>query len=259
VTSDNYQKEFRTNTSGKTISIELDAPLKIYSLTPQKEVRPYSIYSVTVIKSGFQTTTINGVEVFPEETSLQNVFLTPLQTSAQLKSAAGNVINLPPHSLWEGNSGTTLGTNTSNIGDIRAYPRVLVPEYVIVHDGIPSNTNAANYYITFPDYIKNVASGEIYSTWPTEAIKANVHAIISFTLNRIFTEWYRSQGRNFTITSSTAYDQYFVNNRTIFKTISDIVDQIFHYYIRLPNQNFPFFAQYNDGIEVNNPGWLSQW
>lgn len=259
VIGDNYDQTFTTDNNGKTVSIELDAPLKKYSLTPQKEVRPYSIYTLEVSKNGFETTIINGVQVLPDETSLQNVFLKPTVLSSQFKVLAtnnNNVVDLPPHSLWEGDQNTT---TRNNICDDRVYPVSLIPEYIIVHDGAPNNTNAPNYYVSFPDYIKNVASGEIYSTWPIEAIKANINAIVSFTLNRIFTEWYNSRGYNFTITSSPAYDQSFVPNRTIFKTISDTVDQIFNTYIQIPGRDFPFFAQYNDGIQVNNPGWLSQW
>jgi peptidoglycan hydrolase-like protein with peptidoglycan-binding domain len=257
----NYDKSFTTDINGKTNSIELDAPLKKYSLTPQKQVRPYSIYTIEVSKIGFDTVTINGVEVLPDETSLQNVFLKPsTASSTQFKTLAltstGNVINLPPHGLWESGQSTT---SRSYKNDDRIYPISLVPEYIIVHDGAPTSTNVANYYVSFPDYIKNAASGEIYSTWPIEAIRANVYAIVSFTLNRIFTEWYYSQGYNFTVTSLPAYDQSYVHNRTIFKTISDVVDQIFSNYIQLPNKNFPFLAQYDDGINTNNPGWLSQW
>lgn len=266
VRGDNYEQTFTTNNVGKTPTIELNAPLKEYSLTPQSQVRPYSIYQVEVRKPGYETTIINGVEILPQETSLQNVFL-PIAQAAQTSAFSvmavetpttpTNVINLPPHSLWEEAQTTT--TRNIKTDDFRVYPDVLVPEYVIVHDGAPSDTTATNYYVLFTDYIKNVASSEIYSTWPIEAIKANIYAIISFTMNRIYTEWYRSQGYNFTITSLPSSDHTYVNNRTIFKTISDTVDQIFNYYIQLPYKNFPFFAQYDDGIKTNNPGWLSQW
>lgn len=255
VTGDNYKEIFTTDINGKTPLIELDAPLKIYSLSPQKEVRPYSVYNLEVSKPGFQTTIVNGVQVLPEETSIQNVYL----PSTLLKAAVPKVIDLPPHSLWRYPEENIQNNNSEKANETRVLPRVLIPEYIIVHDGIPTDTNAANYYVPFTDYIKNVTSGEIYSTWPVESIKANIYAIVSFTLNRIFTEWYKSQGYNFTITSSPKYDQAYVHNRTIFKTISDVVDQIFNYYIKLPGKNFPFLAQYNDGVDVNNPGWLSQW
>jgi hypothetical protein len=134
-----------------------------------------------------------------------------------------------------------------------------VPEYVIVHDGLPTNSAASNYYVLFTDYIKNVASSEIYSTWPYETIKANVYAILSFTMNRIYTEWYPSKGYPFTITSSTQFDQKYIHGRDIFLSIAQVVDAVFEEFIKRPNLPQPFFAQYNDGIKVNNAGWLSQW
>ncbi|MDD2434817.1 MAG: peptidoglycan-binding protein [Bacilli bacterium] len=260
VRGENYQERFLTDSNGKTPTIELSAPLKEYSLTPQTQVRPYSIYQLEVSKPGYETTVINGVQVFPDETSLQKVFLPFLNTPSTIQVMATqtlqeNIVNLPPHSLWQ----DTQTPSQNNRDDVRVYPNVLTPEYIIVHDGEPSNTSATKYYVPFIDYIKNVASGEIYSTWPTEALKANIYAIISFTMNRIYTEWYRSQGYNFTITSLPRYDHTFVFNRTIFQSISDVVDQIFDSYIQLPGQNYPFLAQYNDGIRTNNPGWLSQW
>lgn len=129
---------------------------------------------------------------------------------------------------------------------------------MIVHDGIPSS-DGENYYILFKDYIKNVASSEIYSTWESAAIRANVLAIISFTLNRVYTEWYRGMGYNFTVTNSPAYDQTFVFGRTIFEDISQTVDELFTTYIKRYNADQPLFAQYSDGRRVVRAGWLSQW
>ena len=106
----------------------------------------------------------------------------------------------------------------------------------------------------FKDYIKNVASSEIYSTWDDAAIKANILAIISFTLNRVYTEWYRNMGYDFTITDSTAYDQSFEYGRTIFEEISQAVDESFTTYIRRVGSNQPLFAQYSDGREVLRDG-----
>lgn len=241
----------KTDNSGKTEKITLDAPNVEFSLEPQHNVRPYATYSIKVSKPGLETSIIEGVEVLANETSIQKVFLK--------KGSTINYEELPPHVLW-GNYPEKIEDETlpeSNIS--RVYPSVLIPEYIIVHDGIPSNSSAKNYVVSFPDYIKNVASSEIYSTWPKETIKANILAIISFTLNRIFTEWYPSRGYNFTITSSTAYDQKYTHDRTIFQSISDIVDEIFNNYLKMPNVKHPFFAQYNDGVKTNNKGWLSQW
>ncbi len=135
----------------------------------------------------------------------------------------------------------------------------MVPEFVVVHDGNPDDPNAPNYTVRYKDYIKNVASCEIFSTWPETTIRANLYCIISFTLNRIYTEWYRSKGKNFTITSSTAFDQAFSQGRNIYDNINRIVDEIFSTYIKRPDAKQPLFAQYCDGVKVQCPGWLTQW
>ena len=132
-----------------------------------------------------------------------------------------------------------------------------IPETITVHLGAP-NQNAANVTLSFPDYIKNVASSEVYPTWPEEAIRANIYAQISFALNRVYTEFYRNQGYPFDITSSTAYDQAFVNGRDVFENVGQIVDEIFNSYIRRQGFVEPLFASYCDGIRVTCPG-LSQW
>lgn len=132
-----------------------------------------------------------------------------------------------------------------------------IPETIVVHLGLP-NENAQNVTVTFPDYIKNVASSEIYPTWPREALKANILAQISVALNRIYTEYYRSMGKDFDITSSTAYDQSFVYQRDTFDTVNEIVDEIFNSYIRRAGFIEPLYATFCDGVKVSCPG-LSQW
>ena len=126
----------------------------------------------------------------------------------------------------------------SDSGEI-VLSKVVIPEFVVVHDGPPSDPNAANYYVRYRDYIKNVASSEIYSTWPDSTLRANILAIMSFTLNRVYTEWYRNKGYNFTITTSTAYDQKFVYGRNIFQSISDVVEEMFQNYLSRPNVRQP--------------------
>ncbi len=133
----------------------------------------------------------------------------------------------------------------------------IIPEYITVHLGRPG-TDAPNVRVPFRDYIKNVASSEIYPTWPENALRANIYAQISFALNRIYTEFYRNQGYDFDITNSTAYDQYFVYERDIFENISQIVDDIFNSYIRRQGNIEPLFAAYCDGVQVTCNG-LSQW
>ena len=135
--------------------------------------------------------------------------------------------------------------------------RVVVPEYVVVHDGAPTDSTANDYYVLYRDYIKNVASSEIYATWPMETIRANILAIMSFTMNRVYTEWYRNKGYDFTITSSTAYDHKWINNRNIFDSISAVVDELFNQYLSRPNVKQPILTQYCDGKRVSCPNWMT--
>ena len=137
--------------------------------------------------------------------------------------------------------------------------RVVIPEYIIVHDGAPTDSTARDYYVRYRDYIKNVACSEIYATWPEcRAIQANILAIMSFTLNRVYTEWYRNKGYDFTITSSTAYDHKWIYGRNIFDSISLVVDEIFADYLSRPNVKQPILTQYCDGNRVSCPNWMSQ-
>lgn len=134
----------------------------------------------------------------------------------------------------------------------------VIPEFITVHLGAPSDTEARNVRVGFADYIKNVASSEIYPTWPEEAIKANMLAQISFALNRIFTEFYPAQGYDFDITNSTATDQSFVDGRDTFENIDRLADEIFNDYLRRPNSIEPLFTQYCDGVQSLCDG-LTQW
>ena len=135
------------------------------------------------------------------------------------------------------------------------YP--VVPNNIIVHLGTP-DSNSRNITVSFTDYIKNVASSELYPTWPKEALTANILAIISFAMNRIYNEWYRSKGYNFDITSSSSYDQTFIENRAIYENISDIVDETFNDYVVKGNGIQPYFTRYCDGRKTTCDG-LSQW
>ena len=132
-----------------------------------------------------------------------------------------------------------------------------VPQQITVHLGAP-DANAANVTVSFSDYIKNVASSEIYPTWDEAALRANIYAIVSFALNRVYTEFYRSRGYDFDITSSTAYDQFFVNGRSFFDNVSRIVDELFNDYLRRPGFVEPLAAKFCNGTTVTCEG-LSQW
>lgn len=141
--------------------------------------------------------------------------------------------------------------------EIPGLTQVVIPAAITVHLGAPDEP-AENVTVSFLDYIKNVASSELYPTWPETALRANIYAIISTALNRVFTEWYRSRGYNFDITNDTRYDQAFVNNRGIFDSVSNIVDEIFDSYIARQGQLEPLYAQFCDGRVSQCPGLL-QW
>ena len=129
------------------------------------------------------------------------------------------------------------------------------------HNGPVGDQSAGNYYVRYKDYIKNVASSEIYATWPDDTIRANVLAIMSFTLNRVYTEWYRNKGYDFTITSSTAYDHKWIYGRNVFDSISRIVDELFENYLSRPDVRQPILTQYCDGqrVQCRDRGWMTQW
>ena len=245
-----------TNGDGITDNISLDAPPLEYSLTPSDN-QPYSLYNVKVSASGYEETIISGIQILSNEIGIQNISLSPSVTSDD--SYTPTVIG--GHTLWEYYPPKIAEAEIKPInesGEI-VLSKVVIPEYVIVHDGAPTDTTATNHYVPYRDYIKNVASSEIYATWPESTIYANVLAIMSFTLNRVYTEWYRNKGYNFTITSSTAFDHKWIYEKTIYENISQIVDTIFANYLSRPGVKQPILTQYCDGKRVTCPNWLSQW
>lgn len=250
-------EELSTNTSGKTDNIELQTPPVDYSLNYTAE-KPYSEYNLVVEADGFEKVYIEGVQLLPESLALQNVKLEYKKNTQE--DATDIIIN--KHALWGDYPAKTPEEEVKILPESSGFivlPEPVIPEYVIVHLGNPNNSAAKNVWVPFTDYIKNVASSEIYSTWPTETIKANVLAIISFTLNRVYTEWYQGKGYDFTITNSTAFDHAFNYGRNIFEEISLIVDEIFDTYITKPNIKQPLFTQYCDGKRVNCSKGMKQW
>lgn len=249
-------EQLRTDSSGQTETIDLAAPPVEYSLDPNSTTQPFSEYTITVTADGYEPVSISGSEIFSGETSLQEVDMTP---ATEISSPESIVI--PDITLW-GNFPPKIPEaeiKPVNLPGEIVLSRVVIPEYVVVHDGPPSDASAKNHYVRYRDYIKNVASSEIYSTWPDATIRANVLAIMSFTLNRVYTEWYRNQFYDFTITSSTAYDQKWSNGRNIFESISLVVDEMFNNYLSRPNVKQPILTQYCDGKRTTCPNWLSQW
>ena len=250
-------RRLMTNSSGQTENVVLEAPPKALSLRPG-DVRPYSEYQVAVSAPGYEPAVIAGTEILADTTAIQNVRLHPL---AGYDGEEKERITIPEHTLY-GEYPPKIAESeikpTTESGEI-VLSRVVVPQTIVVHDGLPSNASAKNYYVPYRDYIKNVASSEIYATWPQATIVANVLAIMSFTLNRVYTEWYRNQGYDFTITSVTAYDHKWIYGRNIYETISVVVDDIFDSYLSRPGVKQPILTQYCDGRKVSCPQWMTQW
>ena len=248
-------RRLMTNSSGQTENVVLEAPPKALSLRPG-DARPYSEYQVAVSAPGYEPAVIAGTEILADTTAIQNVRLHPL---AGYDGEEKERITIPEHTLY-GEYPPKIAESeikpTTESGEI-VLSRVVVPQTIVVHDGLPSNASAKNYYVPYRDYIKNVASSEIYATWPQATIVANVLAIMSFTLNRVYTEWYRNQGYDFTITSVTAYDHKWIYGRNIYETISVVVDDIFDSYLSRPGVKQPILTQYCDGRKVSCPQWMT--
>lgn len=181
-------EQLTTDSSGQTETIDLDAPPLEYSLNPAIEEQPYSEYTLQIDAEGFEPISIAGAEILADVTAIQNITLRPIDNV----KAPESIFVIPAHTLY-GEYPPKMPEDeikpVNETGEI-VLSRVVVPEYIVVHDGSPRDTTAKNYYVKYKDYIKNVASSEIYATWTPSAIRANVLAIMSFTLNRVYTEWY---------------------------------------------------------------------
>ena len=246
-----------TDRNGQTGNIELSAPPREYSMEPTDN-QPYSEYNVKISAPGYQEGLVSGVQIFSGENGLQSIVLQP---SEQTPDYVYNPIVIGGHTLWEYYPPKIAEPEIkplSESGEI-VLSRVVVPETIVVHDGVPGDSPATDYYVPYIDYIKNVACCEIYSTWPESTIEANILAIMSFTLNRVYTEWYRNKGYNFTITSSTAYDHKWIYGKTIYENISQIADRLYNRYLARPNVKQPILTQYCDGKRVSCPNWMTQW
>ena len=247
--------EITTDSEGAVNLDDLLTPPVEYSMEPG-ENQPFSEYTIEVNADGYEEINISGIDVFSGETSIQNVYL-----NEDNREIPENNIVIPVNTLYGSYPAKIPETEIKPVrqsGEI-VLSRVVIPETIVVHDGVPTDSTALDYYVRYKDYIKNVASSEIYSTWPRQTLEANILAIMSFTLNRVYTEWYRNQNYNFTITSSTAFDHKWVNGRNIFESISQVVDEIFDNYLSRPNVKQPILTQYCDGKRVTCPNRLSQW
>lgn len=255
---DNVIEEIRTDSSGKTPMLELAAPPLEYSMKPVEQ-QPYAEYTVRISAEGFTPKEVAGTEVLPHSIARQGASLSRQQGSGEDYQR----IVIGPHTLFGEYPPKNPEAEIKPInetGEI-VLNKVVIPEYIVVHDGPIGDTSAQDYYVRYKDYIKNVASSEIYATWPEDTIRANVLAIMSFTLNRVYTEWYRNKGYDFTITSSTAYDHKWIHGRNIFESIDRIVDELFENYLSRPDVRQPILTQYCDGhqVQCRNRGWMTQW
>lgn len=247
-------ESLNTDISGQTITVELPAPPIEYSLEPS-DIRPYANYTIEITAPGYEKVVIEGTQILPEVESIQPVKMIPQEIETELEED----IVIPSHTLYGDYPPKIEEDEIKDIeetGEI-VLSRVVIPETIVVHDGTPDQA-ARNYYVPYRDYIKNVVSSEIYATWPESTIYANTLAIMSFTLNRVYTEWYRNRGYNFTITSSTAYDQKWIYGRNIYRNIDYLVDSIFANYLSRPGVRQPIFTSYCNGT-TTTCGGLSQW
>ncbi|MEA4832349.1 MAG: peptidoglycan-binding protein [Oscillospiraceae bacterium] len=244
-----YQGYIGNESAGFSEEIELDAPEISLSLAPDSAELPYSKYDVYVENPAFFPFDIQGIQIFGDTKAIQKLQMiaTPVQTQ------------YTPVSVDIGEHGLRLNEpkKPEYDGKVFAKKQVFIPAFITVHLGDPSS-NAPNVNVDFKDYIKNVASSEIYPTWPENSLRANIIAQISLVLNRIYTEWYPEKGYNFNITSSPVYDQYFIYGRNIYDNISMIVDEIFNVYMIKPGRTEPFFAEYCNGSSITCNG-MSQW
>ena len=254
---DSVLETVSTDENGQTPVVDLPAPPVEYSMSPS-ENQPYSEYNLKIHSDEYKPVTISGAQILSGVEGLQPVSMIPEETQTPTEE---HPIVIGPHTLW-GNYPPKIAESeikpVNESGEI-VLSRVVIPEYIIVHDGPVGDKTAQNYYVRYKDYIKNVAACEIYSTWPRATLEANILAIMSFTLNRVYTEWYRNKGHDFTITSSTAYDHKFIPGKTTYNSINTIVDEIFADYLSRPNVRQPILTQYCDGKKVSCPEWMTQW
>ncbi|MDO4333954.1 MAG: peptidoglycan-binding protein [Eubacteriales bacterium] len=243
--------DLTTDENGETQKIPLETVDKSFSQNPWFSGTPYAYYTVLAQHPGFHSLSVTDIPIFDGETAVLPVTLLPMQTEERGSTLTVLSIGKPAVAMHEprNQKGTSIEPHVLR--------HVVIPNPITVHLGTP-NSNATNIQVSFPDYVKNVASSEIYPTWPEASLTANIYAIITFALNRVFTEWYRSRGYNFDITNSTAYDQYFVYGRPVYDSISRIVDKIFTEYVRRQGQNVPYFTSFCNGTTAACQG-LSQW
>ena len=254
VSGNGFTHTCTTDAEGNAADITLTTPACALSLDETNTTtRPYALCDLTAARPGYRTVRIQGVQVFPGQVTLARPEMIP--DTEETRDIPSEPIVIPTHALFAGSGGS--GPSPTANCEPRVLSRVVIPKNITVHLGRPA-ASARNVTVSFRDYIANVASSEVYPTWPEQALRANIHCQISLALNRIYTEWYPSKGYSFNITNSTSYDQYYVHGRTVFQVMVKLTDDIFNTYIRKTGTVNPYYAEYCDGKSVTCPG-LKQW
>lgn len=251
-----YRNYLVTDSSGNTGFIRFDTPDPEITENINNNLVPYSLVDVYAVADGFFPTRVRNVQIYGDTQSVLPITLLPITGSFTGTDSGVIIYDIPANQLLSSDTHGMSGPSNEQTQPLIAED-IFIPEYITVHLGTPAS-NSRNVTVPFTEYIKNVASSEIYPTWPEEALRANIAAITSLTLNRFFTEWYRSQGYDFDITSTTSYDQSFVEGRNIFENISRIVDDTFNTYVTREGYVNPLFTTFCDGRTVSCNG-LSQW
>ena len=253
VQGDGFTLHRITDVTGSAADIPIEAPACALSLDESNTTRPYAIVSLAATKPGYRTVRIEGIQIFAGQVTLAQPQMLPV--TEEDRDIPNAPIVIPPHALFAGSGGS--GAQPVENCTPRVLDKVIIPKNITVHLGKPA-ASARNVTVSFRDYIANVASSEVYPTWPEQALRANIHCQISLALNRIYTEWYPSKGYTFNITNSTSYDQYYVHGRTVFEVMVRITDDIFNTYLRKRGTVNPYYSEYCDGKSVTCPG-LKQW
>lgn len=254
---DEYEKNtyhVTTDENGETQKIALETLDRSLSLDSDFTGTPFISYNVFALAEGFNSIHVVDIPIFDGETAILPLAFVPMQ--AMQRTPAVTEIQIGASAVSMPRQRYQPGPDEDDT-DSQVLRQVAIPNPITVHLGRP-DASAANVQVSFPDYVKNVASSEIYPTWPDASLRANIYAIITFALNRVFTEWYKSRGYSFDITNNTAYDQYFIYGRNTYESINLIVDEIFNEFVRRQGQTAPYFTSFCNGSTTTCPG-LSQW
>ena len=258
-----------TDQNGNTGAYKIWAPDKKLTLDPNYKKPAYTVCIADISAKNYVTKHIEGIPIVDGQTTIMPVNMQPLNEEDMV--VTDEYIDIPPINLLNPAPNRQASPPPPAPTDIAAVPAmaeaatpriggsgVLIPDYITVHLGAPTNASARNVRVRFSDYIKNVVSSEIYSTWPPNSLRANINVIVTFALNRVYTEWYRSRGYNFDITSTTSYDMVYRDGGPIFENISILVDDLFNTYARRIGFENPFPTQFCNGTTSTCAG-LSQW